>query len=76
MSHQTSYTEHNGLGHTTRHVIYPPPRAAHRREVEAWFAVWRSLSEQQKAAWRALSKDQKEATKTLDAADFALVMGK
>jgi len=75
MRHQTSYTEHNGLGHTTRHVIHPPPSKENVTAVRAWFVVWRNLSDQQKAAWRALSKEQREATMTLDAADFAAVMG-
>jgi hypothetical protein len=72
--HQTSYHEKNGLGYSTRHVVHPGPSPAHVRAVNDWFRVWHSLTPHPQAMWRALSKVQQDATKTLDAADFALVM--
>ena len=74
MRSNTTYTEKNGLGTTTRHTLHARPSAAHIRAVNEWFAVWHRLTPRQQAAWRALTKEQREATKQLTAEQFAEVM--
>lgn len=69
-----SYEILPGIDGFTDRTPYEPVSPARRKEVDAWFAVWHSLTPAQQDAWQRLTRVEKDASYKMTAAEFAAFM--